>query len=109
MKEIIKTLAEAGYKYHPKFPYDYYVKEYSVAIYKRVTSHGHHCLSTFEPRFVAITIHDNYDGDGYVYQIAHAGLDWSEPVDFYRSPDHDTSSITDTIWEANQIINKNEG
>lgn len=105
MKEIIKTLAEAGYKYHPKFPYDYYVKEYSVAIYKRVTLHGHHCLSTFVPRFIIITIHDNHNGDGYMFKIAKAGLDWIEHV----APDHDTSSVTDTIREANQIINKNEG
>ena len=103
--KLIKTLAEAGYKYHPKFPYDYYVREYSVAIYKRVTLHGHHCLSTFEPRFIIITIHDNHDGEGYMFKIARAGLDWIEPV----APDHDTSSVTDTIQVANQLTKRSLG
>ena len=109
MKELIETLEAAGYTNNHGFPDDYYVKGYSVAIHKRVTSHGHHCLSTFEPRFAIITIHDNYDGDGYEFAISHAGPDWIEPVDFYCSPNHKVSSLTDTIWEANQIINKHEG
>ena len=95
MKELIETLEDAGYTNHHGFPDDYYVKEYIAE--DNVT------------QYAIITIHDNYDGDGYVYQIAHAGPDWIEPIDFYCSPDHNVSSITDTTWEANQIISKNEG
>lgn len=95
MKELIETLEDAGYTTNHGFPYDYYVKEFTAE--DNVT------------QYAIITIHDNYDSDGYVFAISHAGPDWNEPVDFYRSPDHNTSSITDTIWEANQIINKYEG
>lgn len=96
MKELIETLADAGYtNHHHDFPDDYYVKEYTA---KDGVIH-----------FVSITIHDNDWNDlPYEFQIGHAGPDWNEPVDFYCSPDHDPSSISDTIWEANQIINKHE-
>ncbi len=96
MKVLIETLEAAGYTNNHGFPDDYYVKEYIAE--DNVT------------QYAIITIHENNWNDlPYEFQIAHAGPDWNEPVDFYCSPDHDTSSITDTIWEANQIIKKNEG
>tara|TARA_R100001463_G_scaffold16452_2_gene42633 strand:+ start:1938 stop:2225 length:288 start_codon:yes stop_codon:yes gene_type:complete len=94
MIELIEKLEIAEYTNNHGFPDDYYVKEYTAE--NGVT------------QYAIITIHRNYDSDGYVFQIAHAGSDWNEPVDFYCSPNHDISSVTDTIWEAEQIIKKHE-